>query len=185
MNLFEFLMILLSLIVGLGMAEILSGIARFLKTNTAHTIPWTHGSATVAVFMGLLQTFWESWGLRTIEVWSFPAMLLMLGSPIFLYLMAYVLFPEQDSTADLDDYYFKRAKLLWPLAGLTVIVGTLFRPIAFGDPLWVVDNLSGIPILIVCVVLTLTAHRITHRILVPIVLASVLWDTLTFSHSIG
>ena len=31
MNLFEFLMILLSLIVGLGMAEILSGVARFLK----------------------------------------------------------------------------------------------------------------------------------------------------------
>ena len=185
MNLFEFLMILLSLIVGLGVAEILSGVAKFLKNNGARKIPWIHSAATMAVFLGLLQTFWESWGLRTIEVWSFPAMLLMLGSPIFLYLMAYVLFPEQGSVADLDDYYFKRARLNWPLEELTVIVGTLFRPDAYGDPQWVIDNASGIPILVVCAVLTVTKHRIIHQFLVPIVLASVLLDTLTFSHSIG
>ncbi len=185
MNLFEFLMILLSLIVGLGLTEILAGIARFLKKGGKLDIPWIHGTATLAVFVALLQTFWESWGLRTIEVWSFPAMLLMLGSPICLYLMAYILFPEPDDDTALDQYYFQRAGLLWPLAGLTVIVGTLFRPIAFGDSLWVVDHASGIPILVVCAILTLTRKPVVHRILVPVVLASVLLDTLTFSHSIG
>jgi hypothetical protein len=185
MNLFEFLMILLSLIVGLGLAEILAGIARLLKRGGSRETSWTHGVATAAVFVALLQTFWESWGLRTIEVWSFPAMLLMLGSPICLYLMAHILFPEQDEHASLDQYYFERARLIWPLAGLTVIVGTLFRPVAFGDPLWQVDHASGIPILVICVILTLTRNRIAHRILVPVVLASVVVDTLTFSHSIG
>lgn len=178
-------MILLSLIVGLGMAEILSGVGRFLKRGGDHAIPWIHVPATLAVSIALLQTFWESWGLRTEETWSFPAMLLMLGSPICLYLMAYILFPEQNERDSLDDYYLERAHLLWPLAGLTVIIGTLFRPLAFGDALWVVDHASGIPILIVCAVLTVTRHRIIHRILVPVVLASVLLDTLTFSHSIG
>jgi hypothetical protein len=185
MNLFEFLMILLSLIVGLGLAEILAGIARFLKESDKHDIPWIHGTATLAVFIALLQTFWESWGLRTIELWSFPAMLLMLGSPICLYLMAYILFPEPDEHIALDQYYFKRARLLWPLGGLTVIVGTLFRPVAFGDPLLVADHATGIPILVICAILTLTKNRIAHRILVPVVLAAVLLDTLTFSHSIG
>ena len=178
-------MILLSLIVGLGLAEILAGLARFLKRNGNHDIPWIHGAATLAIFVALLQTFWESWGLRTIEVWSFPAMLLMLGSPICLYLMAYILFPEQDEHTALDEYYFERARLLWPLGGLTVIIGTLFRPVAFGDPLWVVDHASGIPILVVCVTLTLTRNRIVHSILVPVVLVSVFLGTLTFSHSIG
>ena len=185
MNLFEFLMILLSLIVGLGIAEILSGLARFLKKNRNREIPWVHGAATMSVFVALLQTFWESWGLRALDVWTFPAMLLMLGSPICLYLMAYILFPEPDEVSGLDDYYFEHARLLWPLGALTVIVGTLFRPIAFDVPLWVVDNLSGIPVLAVCAILTFTRNRLTHRILVPVVLASVLWDTLRFSHSIG
>lgn len=178
-------MILLSLIVGLGVAVILSGVARFLKSSGTHKIGWIHGAATLAVFLALLQTFWEGWGLRTIEVWSFPAMLLMLGSPIFLYLMAFILFPEQETVDNLDDYYFERARMLWPLGGLTVIVGTLFRPVAFGFPLWVMDNVSGIPVLVVCAVLTVTSNKVVHRILVPIVLASVLLDTLTFSHSIG
>lgn len=185
MNLFEFLMILLSLIVGLGLAEILSGIAKSLKSSGSREIPWTHAAATMAVFVGLLQTFWESWGLRTIDTWSFPAMLLMLGSPVCLYLMAYILFPERKEQTNLTDHYFEQARLIWLLAGLTVIVGTLFRPLAFGDPLWVIDNASGIPVLVVCAVLTVTKNRIAHQVLVPIVLASVLWDTMTFSHSIG
>ena len=185
MNLFEFLMILLSLIVGLGIAEILSGLARFLKKNRSRKIPWVHGAATLSIFVALLQTFWESWGLRALDEWTFPAMLLMLGSPICLYLMAYILFPEKDEHTALDQYYFERARLLWPLAGLTVVVGTLFRPIAFGDSLWAIDHASGIPILVVCAILTVTKNRIAHRILFPVVLASVLLDTLTFSHSIG
>ena len=172
MNLFEFLMILLSLIVGLGLAEILRGTARFLKRGGKREIPWTHGVATMAVFVGLLQTFWESWGLRTVGEWSFPAMLLMLGSPICLYLMAYILIPEQDDHTPLDQYYLERARLIWPLAGMTVVLGTLFRPVAFGYPLWVADNASGLPVLAVCAVLTVSRNRIAHRILVPVVLVS-------------
>ena len=184
MNLFEFLMILLSLIVGLGLAEILSGIARTLKSDGMRGFSWTHGAATLTVFVGLLQTFWESWGLRSIETWSFPAMLLMLGSPIFLFLIAHILFPDRESSSSLDDYYFKRARLLWVLVGLTVIVGTLFRPIAFGMPLWVSDNASSIPTLGVCILFSMVRARKLHRILVPMVLVVVLLDTLTISYSI-
>ena len=96
MSLFEFLMILLSLIVGLGLAEILSSIARVLKSNGIHGFHLTHGAITLAVFFALLQTFWESWGLRSVDIWTFPAMLLMLGSPILLYLIAHILFSDHE-----------------------------------------------------------------------------------------
>lgn len=178
-------MILLSLIVGLGLAEILSGIGNSLRRNGTLGFRWTHGALTLTVFFGLLQTFWESWGLRAVETWSFPAMLLMLGSPILLYLIAHMLFPDREDVENLDDYYFARASLLWPLAGLTVIVGTLFRPVVFGQPLWAIDNASAVPILAVCVLLSITKRRLVHRILIPVVLLSVLLDTITFSHSIG
>ena len=185
MNLFEFLMILLSLIVGLGMAEILTGIAGILKNQGLRGFSWTHGAATLAVFIGLLQTFWESWSLASIETWSFPAMLLMLGSPIFLFLIAHVMFPERESNVSLDDYYFERARLIWTLVGLTVIVGTLFRPLAFGTPLWIFDNLSSVPTLTACAVLSFVNVRMLHRVVVPIILVVVLLDTLAISYSIG
>ncbi len=185
MNLFEFLMILLSLIVGLGLAEILTGIARSLKNEGLRGFSWTHGAITLTMFIGLLQTFWESWGLASIETWSFPAMLLMLGSPIFLFLIAHVMFPERESKVSLDDYYFERARLIWTLAGLAVIVGVLFRPLAFGMPLWIVDNLSSLPTIFACVLLSLVNTRLLHRVLVPIILVVVLLDTLAVTYSIG
>lgn len=85
MSLFEFLMILLSLIVGLGLAEILSGIARLLKENGVRGITLMHGAITTTVLIALLQTFWEAWSLRSQEVWSFPAMLLVLGPRSFCF----------------------------------------------------------------------------------------------------
>ena len=185
MNLFEFLMILLSLIVGLGMAEILTSIAAVLKREGLRGFSWTHGVVTLTLFIGLLQTFWESWGLASIETWSFPAMVLMLGSPIFLFLIAHVLFPERESKVNLDDYYFERARLIWALVGVTVIVGTLFRPLAFGWPLWIPDNLSSIPTLVACAILSFVNMRMLHRVVVPIILVVVLLDTLAISYSIG
>lgn len=185
MDLFEFLMILLSIIVGLGITEILSGVARSMKMHGMRAFSWTHGAAAAAVFLGLLQTFWESWGLRSIETWSFPAMLLMLGSPICLFLIAHVLFPESESRRSLDDHYYDRARLIWVVAGATVIIGTLFRPLAFGMPLFVVDNLSGIPTLAVCAVLSAVKHRRVHHVLVPVLLALIAVDTLMMSYSIG
>ncbi|MDJ0910882.1 MAG: hypothetical protein QNI99_17005 [Woeseiaceae bacterium] len=185
MNLFEFLMILLSLIVGLGLAEILSGFANHLKRNGFRELSWPHAVITLTVFLGLLQHFWEAWGLRFVGVWTFPMMLMMLGSPICLYLIAHVLFPERGESANLGDYYLDRAPLVWPLAGLTVIIGTAFRPIAFGDPLWISDNASGVLILAVCAILTVAKSRMLHNVLVPLVFAAVLLDVLTFSHSIG
>lgn len=184
MNLFEFLMILLSLIVGFGLAEILSGVARFLKRDGVRGFSWTHSAATVTVFIGLLQTFWESWGLNDIETWSFPAMLLMLGSPIFLFLIAHILFPEPEHSGSLDDHYFERARLIWVLVSLTIIVGTLFRPIAFDFPLWIADHLSSLPTLAVCILLSVFKSRNLHRVLVPMTLIVVLLDTLAISYSI-
>jgi hypothetical protein len=185
MNLFEFLMILLSLIVGLGVAEILTGIAGVLKSDGLRGFSLAHSAATLTVFTGLLQTFWESWGLASIETWSFPAMLLMLGSPIFLFLIAHVMFPERDSKVSLDDYYFERARLIWALAALTVIVGTLFRPLAFGMPLWIFDNLSSVPTIFACVLLSLVNIRTLHRVVAPLILVVIVLDTLAVSYSIG
>jgi hypothetical protein len=185
MNLFEFLMILLSLIVGFGLAEILSGVARLLKKDGVKGLSWIHSAISATIFIALLQAFWESWSLRGVEMWTFPAMLLLLSGPTLLLLIAHVLFPEPGEHSNLDDYYFERARLIWSLAGLTVIVGTLFRPLAFGESLWLADNLSGIPTLAMCILLGSIGTRTLHRVLVPVIFVIVILDTLTISYSIG
>ena len=57
MELFEFLMILLSIIVGLGLAELLTGIAVILREGRQSQFSWIHGAVVLAIFLALLQTF--------------------------------------------------------------------------------------------------------------------------------
>lgn len=184
MDLFEFLMILLSLIVGLGLAEILTGFGRMLRERREDQLSWVHSALAAAVFFGLLQTFWESWGLRSVTEWTFPAMLLMLGSPILLLTIAHILFPTRLEQVDLEEYYFTNPRLPWGLAAATVIVSTLFKPIAFGAPLFVWDNASGAPLIIVCGILATSQRRIVHYILVPLVTTTIILDTLFISYVI-
>ena len=106
---------------------------------------------TKTCFFGLLQTFWGSWGLRSVEAWTFPAMLLMLASPTLL---------------------------------LTIIVGTLFRPIAFGMPLFIPDNASSVPMMLICVLLGTTRNRLVHYILVPLITILIILDTLFINYMI-
>ncbi len=111
-------------------------------------------------------------------------MLMMLASPILLLTIAHVLFPSKPEHADLGEFYFANPNLPWRLAALTVIVSTLFRTIAFGDPLLVQDNATGIPILLICIVLGTTRKRIAHYILVPMVAVLIILDTLFINYMI-
>ena len=184
MELFEFLMILLSIIIGLGLAEILTGVAKLLREGRQAEFNWVHGTVAAIIFVVLLQVFWESWGLRAIDTWTFPSMLLMLSTPVLLFLIAHILFPDKGQHADLGEYYFQRSRLIWSLATLTVVVSVLFRPIAFDMPLLVRDNLSSAPSLVACVLLATVSSRQFHYVMVPLVLLTVLVDTLAINYFI-
>ncbi|MFT7287776.1 MAG: hypothetical protein ACI87W_001891 [Halieaceae bacterium] len=49
-------MILLSIIVGLGIAEILTGFGRILREGRLRKLTWTHGALALTIFLALLQT---------------------------------------------------------------------------------------------------------------------------------
>ena len=185
MDLFEFLMILLSIIVGLGLAEILIGYARLLRTNMSSKGSWLHGAVGAVVFLAMLQSFWESWGLRDIDTWSYPAMLLMLTGPILLFVIAHVLFPEAGNDDDFESHYFSHSRQIWLAGIVTAIASVLFRPIAFGMPLFVVDNASVVALLLIFAILMSTKRTVVHQVLVPMVLVAVILDTLVISYLIS
>ena len=64
MSLFEFLMVLVSIIIGLGIVEILTGIARQIRCRESIQGYWIHSVLVAIVFFALLQQWWEIWGVR-------------------------------------------------------------------------------------------------------------------------
>ena len=185
MELFEFLMVLVSIIIGLGVAEVLTGVAGVLRHRDSNRLYWVHTVTAVTIFLALLQTWWESWGLRGATEWSFPGLLMMLTGPVCLFLLAHLLWPEEMPGSDLREYYYRIARPFWTLAALAVTGSVTFRPLIFGQALFRVDNATSFIMFLGFVALVISKNRLLHSVLVPAFLILLLLDTLLITYRIG
>lgn len=185
MSIFEFLMVLVSIIIGLGIAEILRGVARHIRNRDSVSGYWVHTVAIMLVFIALVQQWWEIWGLQIYSDWSFLGLLMMLTGPTGLFLIAYLLFPQPVEGANFREYYYGPMRPIWWIAVLTVTLATLFRPIIFGSDLLIIDNASSLVAFVGFTILGLSVNRSVHAVLVPVLFASILWDILAMSFEIS
>ena len=184
MDRFSFVMVLLSIIVGLGVTELLTNIARQVQTRSKTKPYWLHSALVALVFVALLQQWWEAWDQRYVDVWSFPILLLMLGGPVGLYIISHLLFPQDFEGTDFDEFYFESPRITFLIGAATVIFATIYRPLSFGNRLIDPDNLTSVIILGAFLTLAATRNRLVHQTLVPLMLAAVVFDVLLFHMSI-
>ena len=185
MSLFEFLMVLVSIIIGLGIAEILSGIARQIRCRADIQGYWVHSVIAAGIFVALLQQWWEIWGLRGVSEWTFYGLVMMLTGPVGLFLIAHLLFPEPVQGANFRDYYYGAMRPIWWLGALTVRLATLFRPLIFGADLLSLANASSPFLLFGFVLLGISKRTVLHTIIVPAFLLLLLWDVFQWNLAIG
>jgi hypothetical protein len=181
MSRFEFVLVLLSIIIGLGLTELLINIVRQIKERKTTKAFWPQSLLVAIIFLALLQIWWESWELQVVEVWTFPVLLLMLAGPITLFCISHLIFPSKIAGADMEKFYFSNSRLIWGLASFTVIVATLFRPLAFGVPLFDPSNIASLFLLVIFLGLTFTKNKLVHVLGLPVILAAMLLDILYFS----
>ncbi|MEE4381705.1 MAG: hypothetical protein V2J02_06890 [Pseudomonadales bacterium] len=185
MSLFEFLMVFVSIIVGLGVTEALSGIARQIRFRDASGAYWVHSCLVALVLLALVQNWWELWQLRELSQWGFSSLLFMLVPPASMYLIAHLLFPDPVRGSDFRAYYFGPMRPVWWLAVLAATSSTLFRPLAFGSDLVSLDNVSAALMVVGFVTLGVSRNPWLHAIAVPAFLGLLLWDVLYWVPVIG
>ena len=185
MGLFEFLMILVSVVIGLGLAEVLTGGANLLRSREEVRFYWIHVAFQFGVFFALLQQWWEFWDMEGVGEISFLAVLAILAPPIFLFLIANLLYPKEVEGVDLEEYYFRQSPILWGLVIVGTLEGTFVQPLVFGDPILHAANISGIPMVALCLVLATSKSRRVHAILGPVIILMVLLDTILANPSIA
>jgi hypothetical protein len=175
----------MSIIIGLSLAEILSTLADSVIRKKERKFSWIHTLLSGGIFFALLQTWWEIWDLQLVDEWAFTHLLIMLCPPVVLFIISRLLNPGREYKGSMDDYYFSYASYIWYLITFGVIIGNSFRAIAFGSPLFIIDNLSAIPLIIISITLGISSNRTLHRVLVPIVIVIVLLDILLINFLIS
>jgi hypothetical protein len=177
MGLFEFLMILISVVIGLALSEILIGVASLLRVRETIRIHWIHILFQFGVFFALLQQWWESWDLVDVNIVNFGSVLAMLFPSVMLFLIAHLLYPRPAVDADLKEYYYRQAPVLWSLVILGTIVGTFSGPLLEQEPVFHPHNVSGFPVMAIGATLIISKSHRVHSILAPLIILLVVLDT--------
>lgn len=120
---FEYLSVLISIVLGLGITHLLSGFGRWLELRDRFR-PFGPSLAW-AVFLLLVhfQTWWTMFGYSGYQAWDFLQFSVVLFQPILLFLLATLVFPSGDApTRDLrENFFHQRPWFFGLLCGLVFV----------------------------------------------------------------
>jgi hypothetical protein len=116
---FEFVLVLVSIILGLGLTDLLAMLARTLrrevKSGPVHSL-W-------ALYIGLLilQQFWSKWTHQSLADWSVVELGLFLAPSFLAFLAASLVSPSRVDDVEMDQYFLARRKPVFVVLALLMI----------------------------------------------------------------
>ncbi len=137
MSSFEFVTVLVSVIVGLGVTHLLTGLGRAIHLRDRASLWWVHLCWTATVFLYLALHWWTLFYLNDESVWTFGVFLYILFHSVLLFMLAVLLYrPDPDGVLDLRaSFEANRSWFLGVFAlsaivdlGTTAIQGNFWNP---------------------------------------------------------
>ena len=118
MQQFEFVMIIASIVIALGIAELLAGVVRIFRGELKFY--WVHSFWIFNLLLLQLQFCWAQFEVRGTQVeWVFADLLALVSPPIVMFLASSLLFPSRSDRCDLAEFYYSnRRPVFGLLAGL-------------------------------------------------------------------
>lgn len=160
---FPHIRIVMGMVIGLGVARLLSGVARIVQHPTQYPLYPVHLAWTLSVLLMLVHFWWWEFGLFGVGEWTFGIYLFIIFYAVLLFLLAALLFP--DSMLDYssyEDFFISRRAWFFGVMAATYafdIIDTLIKGEAhfarFGSEYFI-----RTPILVgLCVTAAITPNR--------------------------
>ena len=181
MQIFEFIMVLVAMVVGLGIAELLGTIARVLRKEVdagpLHAIWLLH-----ALF-SLVQGFWAAWAYQGRSDWSFADLSVFLLPRLALFVVAAVLNPPPGASGSLDDYLVSMRRRFFAAQGCFLLSASTAYVLLSDGP-GPPDVVRG-ALLLLYVFLASTENRRVQMAGAVVAFAATLAFTYSFSFSLS
>ena len=125
MGIFEYVAVLTSIIIGLGLTGILHGVSVLIQHPERAKADWTHLCWALHVFLTLIWWWWFEFRLDGVE-WSSTLYLFVIFYSVIAYLICAVLFPTDiDGYDGYWDYFMSRRRWFFSLLILSNAVDVL------------------------------------------------------------
>jgi len=112
---FEYVVVLFSIILGMGVTQIVSGMASIIHRWEKVKIYWPHLILVLLVFVIHIQEWWEAYDMRNYAFWRLSTFLFIILYPVNLYILARILFPInwRSKEIDLKKFYFQNYRRIY------------------------------------------------------------------------
>jgi hypothetical protein len=163
MDRFSYLSVFISLILGLGVAHLLTGAATLIRSRREVRLWWPTLLWMGTTFLIQVQTWWAMFTLRSVEQWSFAGFMIVLLQPVAIFMMAALIVPRAIAGEPIDlreDYY---REFRWFFSALLLaLIASLAKNLVLTGSLPEAPNLAahGLFIGITVTALTLRSARI-------------------------
>jgi hypothetical protein len=120
MGAFEYLSVLISIILALGMTRVLGGVGEMLQAKSLRRLYWVHTIWIINLFLYLVIAWWIFYRWRNQQPWTFLLFVFVLISPTILYLASLLLFPREsdvDPAIDYKTHYYANHRAFFILFG--------------------------------------------------------------------
>ena len=123
MEIFEYIAVLTSIIIGLGITQLLRGVARLIQHPGRDKVYWVHLVWVVTMFFNMVFWWWWEFRLNDIEAWTFHIYLFVVIYALVFYLACALLSPEDLSDYDgYKGYFYSRRQWFFGLLALSLVI---------------------------------------------------------------
>jgi fumarate reductase subunit D len=170
----EYLSVLVSIIVGLGLSHLLSSVGKLLSRRHRVRVYGPSVMSATLVFLAHIQFWWGSFDFGEQIQQNFFAFVVFLLTPVLLYLVAVLVLPELDQDdsgiVSLREHYYEARPWFYGLSAC-IPVTTAIRNVAVqGEPFWNQDRPFELVFFLMMLTGALTGRERVHRILPLLVL---------------
>lgn len=133
---YEHLSVLISIVLGLGIAHLLTTVHELVQARARVKVYWLSILWFLLIFVSLIEWWWASFALRTTLKWNFFYFLFILMSPVSMYLAAAFVLPDDSEESggiiDLRRYYYENAAWLFGILAVSPAFDAIRRGLEAG-----------------------------------------------------
>lgn len=170
---YEYVRSALGMVVGLGIATVLSGMARFMQHPKRYRADGIHLGWAAYMLLSLVGFWWWEQGLVAVK-WDFSRYAFVMTYAVLLFVMCALLFPQDiDEYGSYRAYFLSRRKWFFSLMALAAfvdVVDTLLKGRAYFDSLGVEYPVKSFFVLVLAGLAASTERVLLHRVLVAVAL---------------
>ena len=137
MDLFEYILILTSVIYALAVAQVLAGVSRMAQSSSTIQGYLPQKIWIFNLFLFIFLIWWVSWEFRSVD-WTFPQYAYLLIAPTLLFFVSSLLTPlhlEGDG-ADLEAHFIRVKRPFFATYFLAVVAVIVDGNLLSNEPVW-------------------------------------------------